>query len=99
MKKILAVILCAALALSMLACAAPGTAPADTGKQEEAAKPEDAGAEEAEAEPAGESDNPWADIMDYSDEATIVYTVFGNKPNAMDETDQHEAGNELHLSG
>ena len=85
MKKILAVILCAALALSMLACAAPGTAPADTGKQEEAAKPEDAGAEEAEAEPAGESDNPWADIMDYSDEATIVYTVFGNKPNAMDE--------------
>lgn len=85
MKKILALILCAVLALSMLsACSAPASTSDDGGKQEEAAKPEEGG-EEAEAEPAADEDNPWAGIMDYSKEATIVYTVFGNKPNATDE--------------
>ena len=103
MKKLLALILCVALAVSLLAaCGGSDSKPADDTKKEETKKDEPAKEDTKKDEPAKEdskedepapggedeppaSDNPWADIMDFSKEATVVYTTFGNKPDDMDE--------------
>ncbi|MBR6322822.1 MAG: DUF3502 domain-containing protein [Lachnospiraceae bacterium] len=93
MKKLLALILCAVLALSVLSSCTktPADTKEDTKKEEtkkEETKKDDAKKDEtekAETEAAADPDNPWAGIMDYSKQATITYTVFGNKPNDMDE--------------
>ena len=83
MKKLLSLLLCGTIAVSLLAgCGASGggsAAPAAPAQTEEAAPAAEGG------EAAAEEDNPWAGIMDYSKEATIHFTAFGNAPNDLDE--------------
>ena len=80
-KKLLALIVCAVLALtSLAACAVPAaTSPAQPsagGEKTEA---------ETEAEAPADPDNPWAGLMDFSKPETITFCVVGQEPNDLGE--------------